>query len=479
MTGIRKLANKIVMDTNNVEFRQSGFNILTNQPDPTVTATLGTKGDLLISTEGVHYIKQDDGESTNWMEVGAGGGGGLDPDVLRAYQFADLSQITGNEALNIAVGVGSILVTSAFQDEATTSSKQVLLSSGNVSGASSNTGDVNVKTGDTDVSGSSGNVQISTGSTGTGDAGTIALVAGSAVDGEGGNITLTTGTGNSGAGNVVITANALILNGQEMFTQDYVDAEGGATTIVSAGATTTLDNTSSRFILVTGTMNQTIVLPSTTDLVVGARFVVVNRSLGEVTVSTSTLTVLNTLTTNQLSSTQVLSTSIQSWSRYSIPLLSLTTGKLTLLDPTLAQEPATKAYVDNSAPVKTKFSYSFTDFTALPGTTAELALFTLPAKAVLTEVVIHETEQFLNPTGDTTSASVGLTGNINKYSQLDLSTDPESGTTFDRMVNPVLENILLGTDVVLTIESSGGTGGLADLTQGSFDIYIEYKLLAE
>lgn len=262
-------------------------------------------------------------------------------------------------------------------------------------------------------------------------------------------------------------------------TEDYVDAEGGATTIVSAGGSTVLDNTSARFILVTGTMAQTIVLPSTADLVVGARFVVVNRSLGTVTVSNSDLTVLNTLTTNQLSSTQVLSTSIQSWSRYSIPLLSLTTGKLTLLDPTLAQEPATKAYVDLNAPIKAKYSYDYTDFTALPGTTAELPLFTLPAGAILTEVVIHETLQFLNPTGDTTTASVGLTGTINKYAQLGISTEPASGLTFNRMSAAVLENVLLGTDVVLTINSSGGTGGLADLTQGSFDIYVEYKMLAQ
>lgn len=162
-------------------------------------------------------------------------------------------------------------------------------------------------------------------------------------------------------GDIIITTegNFNVMNengniGGPVATEAYVDAEGGATTIVSAGGSTTLDNTSARFILVTGTMSQTIVLPSTTSLVVGTRFVIVNRSTGVVTVSGSDLTVLVSLASNQLSSTQVLSTSTQSWSRYSIPVFNLATGSLNLNDnkiinleePTLAQDAATKNYVD-------------------------------------------------------------------------------------------------------------------------------------
>lgn len=261
MTAIIKKVNKIVLDTNNLEFRQSGFNILTNKPDPTETATLGTKGDLLISTDGIHYIKQDDGETTNWTEVGAGGGGGGSGDFL-----AD----------------GSVPMT-----------------------------------GDLDM-----------------DSNSINNVA-----------------------DLVITNSATL---------------GG-------------DNI------------------------------------------------------------------------------------------------ATEAYVDQNGLVKAKYSFSYTDFNASATSALELPLFSLPAKAVLTDIVIHETLQFANSGGNTVTAYVGLTALSSVFSDLTLQ-EVSSGTTFNRAtgipVNGAL-NMTTPTDVVVTLEAVGGSPAeLTTLTDGAFDVYIEYKMLA-
>jgi len=134
----------------------------------------------------------------------------------------------------------------------------------------------------------------------------------------------------------------------------------------------------------------------------------------------------------------------------------------------------------SSGVVKTKYTFDHTDFTSLPGNSTELALFNLPAKAILTEVVVHLTSQFLNATGDSTLAQVGIVGDAGKFVPgIDLSGAPASGLTFERQVSHFLENMSSSTAIVLTVDSSGGTGDLSDLTAGTFDVYIEYKLLAD
>lgn len=131
---------------------------------------------------------------------------------------------------------------------------------------------------------------------------------------------------------------------------------------------------------------------------------------------------------------------------------------------------------------KTKYTFDYTDFTSLPGNSAELPLFTLPSKAVLTETVIHETTQFTNGTGDTTTVFVSTEALAIALSSQILG----QGTTFSRnnegpmaTDNSVLLSVTASTGIFINIDSIGGTGGLADLTAGSFDVYIEYKLLAE
>ncbi len=290
MTAIIKKVNKIVLDTNNVEFRQSGFNILTNKPDPTVTATLGTKGDLLISTDGIHYIKQDDGETTDWMEVGSGGGG--------SGANTTLSNLTSPTSVN--------------QDLIPSNSNKTL-----------------------------------------GDPGQ---------------------------------------EWYETYTENLISDN------ITNSATTT-----------------------TADLVI--------------------------------------------------------TNSATLGGDSIA----TEAYVDQNGLVKAKYSFSYTDFNASATSTLELPLFSLPAKAILTDVVIHETLQFVNSGGNIITAYVGLTGLAAVYSDLTLQ-EVSSGITFNRAtgipVNGVL-NMTTPTDIVVTLEAAGGSPEeLTTLTAGTFDVYIEYKLLA-
>lgn len=76
MSAIIKKSNKIILDTNNLEFRQSGVNILTNiTVDPSVTATDGSPGDLIITKAGQYFKKNDTGITTNWSDLAASGGG--------------------------------------------------------------------------------------------------------------------------------------------------------------------------------------------------------------------------------------------------------------------------------------------------------------------------------------------------------------------------------------------------------------------
>ena len=69
----------------------------------------------------------------------------------------------------------------------------------------------------------------------------------------------------------------------------------GYTTTVTAAGTTTLSVASTKQQFFTGTTTQTVVLPSTSTLVVGQQYEVINTSTGAVTVQTATPTVLTTV----------------------------------------------------------------------------------------------------------------------------------------------------------------------------------------
>lgn len=131
--------------------------------------------------------------------------------------------------------------------------------------------------------------------------------------------------------------------------------------------------------------------------------------------------------------------------------------------------------------IKLKFTFNYTDFTSLPGTSAELLLFTLPTKAILTETVISETIQFNTGTGDTIGLFVGTEALAVPFvSQIlgignEFSRNNEGPMQTD---NSALLSVTSDTNIVINIQASGGTGGLADFTSGSFDVYLEYKLLA-
>lgn len=69
----------------------------------------------------------------------------------------------------------------------------------------------------------------------------------------------------------------------------------GFTTTATAGGTTTLTNTSTLYQLFTGTLAQTVVLPSTATLAQGWSFHIVNNSTGTLTVNTSAPATLLTI----------------------------------------------------------------------------------------------------------------------------------------------------------------------------------------
>lgn len=69
----------------------------------------------------------------------------------------------------------------------------------------------------------------------------------------------------------------------------------GFTSTATAGATTTLTNTSSYYQVFTGTLNQTVQLPATSTLAAGWSFHIVNNSTGTLTVQTATAVSLGTV----------------------------------------------------------------------------------------------------------------------------------------------------------------------------------------
>lgn len=130
----------------------------------------------------------------------------------------------------------------------------------------------------------------------------------------------------------------------------------------------------------------------------------------------------------------------------------------------------------SSAFIKTKYSFSYDDFTGEAGTSVSLPLFNLPAKAILTEAVIHETEQFANPALGSIIVSVGVEAQAADVT-LDVSSDPASGTTFSRNAQSSLHSITDPTPIVITVDAD--VEQVSTITQGTVDVYIEYKLLAD
>jgi hypothetical protein len=65
---------------NHLNINDKAF-VLTGTQDPTVTATDGPKGSLLLSSNGNLYAKQDVGLTTNWSQMVGAGGGSLNVDI--------------------------------------------------------------------------------------------------------------------------------------------------------------------------------------------------------------------------------------------------------------------------------------------------------------------------------------------------------------------------------------------------------------
>lgn len=101
---------------------------------------------------------------------------------------------------------------------------------------------------------------------------------------------------------------------------------GGAQTIASAGATTTLTSASTHFTRITGSAAHAFTLPSTATLAVGSFWGFLNKSTGDVTIKDSASATLLVLAPNEVGYFRVLSTGAQTWMQWShLDLTKVTT----------------------------------------------------------------------------------------------------------------------------------------------------------
>lgn len=237
----KNIDNKIVLQENVLEFQDSKVKIITGIPDEEVVGTQIRNlkinpGDTVVSTEGSTYVMSP---SLTFVDVSSGGGG-LDPDVLKAYEAVDPEQYQDNPALNIAVGSGGILVTTATTTTGD-ASKALVVSTGDSELASSNTGDLSILTGGANADGNTGGILIKSGDTTAGTAGNVSVVSGTSQLGDAGNILLITGANDDTGvrGSVSIEAQSITVNGakitdladpidpQDAATKAYVDSNSG------------------------------------------------------------------------------------------------------------------------------------------------------------------------------------------------------------------------------------------------------------
>jgi hypothetical protein len=100
----------------------------------------------------------------------------------------------------------------------------------------------------------------------------------------------------------------------------------GFTTTATSGGTTTLSNTSTYKQYFTGTLNQTITLPSTSTLAQGWSFHIVNNGTGTLTVQTSSAVSLGTIPPNVTAMPTALTTSGNTASDWEIGLTDFSTS---------------------------------------------------------------------------------------------------------------------------------------------------------
>lgn len=204
MSGSNIKDNKVVLKEDVLVFA-TGTKIITGVDAATsqIRDMQVNPGDIVVTNDGTFNIMGDSGfvDPTT-----GGGGGGLDPDLLRVYELTGVEQVTDNSALNIAYdGSNSYAITTAWTTPDSQGSQNVSLSTGQTEGATSNSGQILIATGNVNTSGDTGSIAVETGVTTEGSSGAVSLSTGNVDNGNAGHITLQTGGSNvSDAGNIYL-----------------------------------------------------------------------------------------------------------------------------------------------------------------------------------------------------------------------------------------------------------------------------------
>lgn len=123
----------------------------------------------------------------------------------------------------------------------------------------------------------------------------------------------------------------------------------------------------------------------------------------------------------------------------------------------------------NIGPQWMKFSKTFTDLTAA-ATTNDIELFSLPGSAVIHGVVIHHSTAFSGGTVSALTVSVGLTGNLIKYTSA-WDVFQASGDTVIQVSSDLsLEDMTAATSIRLSAIATGDN--LDQLTQGQVEVWL-------
>ena len=217
MSGSNVKDNKVVLKEDVLVFA-TGTKIITGvqSAESQIRDMAVNPGDIVITADGEFNIMG----SSGFVDPTTGGGGGLDPDLLRVYELTDLEQLTDNPALNITGTETAYAITTSWTSEDTIDSKNLTISTGNTSGENSSSGEISIASGTIGTSGNTGNVTLTSGSTQQGGTGHLTISTGNTQFGsEAGNIYIQTGLNvdTNQNGDVVFTAKNVIINTAKVY----------------------------------------------------------------------------------------------------------------------------------------------------------------------------------------------------------------------------------------------------------------------
>jgi hypothetical protein len=125
---------------------------------------------------------------------------------------------------------------------------------------------------------------------------------------------------------------------------------------------------------------------------------------------------------------------------------------------------------DSTTPVWTKYSIGYAALAAA-ATTNNITLLTLPAKTLITRVVIRHTEAFSGGSLSSYTISVGIAGTLAKYCAAFDVFQAVSGTAFG--VSTVAQTLESFTSDTAIKVAAVGSHNLNTATTGSVDIYVQ------